>query len=133
VYMDAECNYPGIAMSRSLGDTELDSYGVIPDPDITTYTLDDQDKFLILASDGVWEFIDDNTVVAMVEHWLGVHAGDPRAAEHAAREVAREAMQIWALEEEGGYRDDISITVVQLPCFEVDIARAASAAPSKKK
>ena len=37
--------------------------------------------------------------------------------EDAAAEVVQEAMQIWALEEDGGYRDDISIIIVLLPCW----------------
>lgn len=31
--------------------------GVIPVPEILKYELDESDKFMIMASDGVWEFI----------------------------------------------------------------------------
>ena len=92
-------------------------YGVIPDPDITEHELDDDDVFLVLASDGVWEFLDDATVVAMCEHWLKHYEDSDRQVEDAAAEVIQEAMQIWALEEDGGYRDDISIIIVLLPCW----------------
>lgn len=39
------------------GDHALKNVGVIADPEITNYSLKDSDKFLIIASDGVWEFI----------------------------------------------------------------------------
>ena len=81
------------------------------------YELDDDDAFLVLASDGVWEFLDDATVVAMCEHWLKHYEDSDRQVEDAAAEVIQEAMQIWALEEDGGYRDDISIIIVLLPCW----------------
>ena len=39
--MQADLRYPGLAMARSIGDCEMDAYGVIPDPDITEYDDDD--------------------------------------------------------------------------------------------
>ena len=48
---------PGIAMSRSFGDVIATTVGVISDPVIVEYQLKTDLKFVILASDGVWEFI----------------------------------------------------------------------------
>ena len=45
------------------------------------------------------------------------HQGGVGDDEDAAAEVIQEAMQIWALEEDGGYRDDISIIILLLPCW----------------
>ncbi|KAM3131561.1 hypothetical protein pb186bvf_016345 [Paramecium bursaria] len=59
-------NYPGLAMSRSLGDQVAASVGVSSIPEIFEYQLTVNDKFIILASDGVWEFIDNQTVVDIV-------------------------------------------------------------------
>ena len=53
----------GLAMSRSIGDGEAKGFGVVPDPEIKEYSLKpshangDGDKFVIVASDGIWEFI----------------------------------------------------------------------------
>ena len=53
----------GLAMSRSIGDGEAKGFGVVPDPEIKEFTLKpshangDGDKFVIVASDGIWEFI----------------------------------------------------------------------------
>ena len=55
---------PGLAMTRSFGDAVASTVGVICDPEIITHRItkgtgksNSADKFLILASDGLWEFI----------------------------------------------------------------------------
>ena len=52
-----EENVPGLAMSRSVGDLVASSVGVIPEPEFFELELNQMDKFLVIASDGVWEFI----------------------------------------------------------------------------
>lgn len=54
---------PGLAMSRSLGDTVAHSAGVISDPEFTERKLDATDKYLVCASDGLWEFMTDQEVI----------------------------------------------------------------------
>lgn len=49
--------YPGLAMSRSLGDQVAHMVGVWHYPDITTLDITKDDLYLIIASDGIWEFI----------------------------------------------------------------------------
>jgi len=44
-------------MSRSLGDYVAQSVGVIPDPEIILYDIKIEDRVIIIASDGVWEFM----------------------------------------------------------------------------
>jgi serine/threonine protein phosphatase PrpC len=49
---------PGLAMSRSLGDTVAEKLGVIPIPDIKICKrLPEKDRALVLCSDGVTEFL----------------------------------------------------------------------------
>lgn len=50
-------------MSRSFGDRVAASVGVIAEPEIIEYKFVEEDKFFILASDGVWEFIDSPEVI----------------------------------------------------------------------
>ena len=59
-------NYPGLAMSRSLGDYIAHDYGVSEEPEVTTYKIQKQDQFLILASDGVWEFMTNQEVIDII-------------------------------------------------------------------
>lgn len=43
---------------RTIVDTFWLQVGVVAVPEVTEYSLTPQDEFLLLASDGVWEFID---------------------------------------------------------------------------
>jgi serine/threonine protein phosphatase PrpC len=52
-----EEDIPGLAMTRSLGDRVAATVGVISEPEIKEFYLDENDKFMIIASDGIWEFI----------------------------------------------------------------------------
>lgn len=59
---------PGLAMSRSLGDVVAHSAGVISEPEFTEFELNPStDKFLVVATDGLWEFVDNQETVEMVE------------------------------------------------------------------
>jgi serine/threonine protein phosphatase PrpC len=55
-------NIPGLAMSRSFGDKIGASVGIISEPEIIEYNINQDDLFFILASDGLWEFMDNNEV-----------------------------------------------------------------------
>eukprot|EP00308_Calcidiscus_leptoporus_P008733 CAMPEP_0119376484 /NCGR_PEP_ID=MMETSP1334-20130426/40102_1 /TAXON_ID=127549 /ORGANISM="Calcidiscus leptoporus, Strain RCC1130" /LENGTH=471 /DNA_ID=CAMNT_0007395051 /DNA_START=85 /DNA_END=1500 /DNA_ORIENTATION=- len=103
----------GLAMSRSLGDGECKRCGVIPDPEIKRFELriaehaaDDGDKFIIVASDGVWEFLSSQEACEIV-------AAHERASE-ACADLVQNAARRWK-EHEGNYRDDITAVVVLLP------------------
>ena len=59
----AGLNYPGLAMSRSLGDFQAKECGVISSPQIVEYTISSRStKYLCICSDGVWEFIQNEQV-----------------------------------------------------------------------
>ena len=45
---------PGLCISRALGDLNALRCGLIPTPEVYSHTVRDEDKFIILASDGVW-------------------------------------------------------------------------------
>ena len=58
--------YPGIAMSRSIGDLVASSLGVIPQPIFREEKIDSDCLFMIVASDGVWEFLENEKVAELV-------------------------------------------------------------------
>ena len=49
--------YPGLAVSRSIGDIDAKKLGVIPNPQIVEYNIDESTKYLLICSDGIWEYI----------------------------------------------------------------------------
>ena len=55
-------NYPGLAMSRSLGDLQAKEVGVIPNPQIIEYDINQTTKYIVICSDGVWEFASNEQV-----------------------------------------------------------------------
>ncbi|GFR39840.1 hypothetical protein Agub_g335 [Astrephomene gubernaculifera] len=95
---------PGLAMSRALGDVLAHQVGVTSEPDHTVMELTPQDKFIVLASDGVWEFISSKEAVDIIAQY--------DSAEEACRQLVDEAYQRWLTEEEGVV-DDITAVVVR--------------------
>ena len=60
--------YPGIAMSRSLGDVIAQEIGVISTPVVTSHSMDLQhDYFIVIGSDGIWDVMENQEVCDFVE------------------------------------------------------------------
>ena len=53
-------------MSRSLGDKIAHSVGVSSMPEVLELMLSPDDKIIVIASDGVWEFISNDEVANTV-------------------------------------------------------------------
>jgi len=47
----------GLAMTRSFGDIWAENIGVIPEPDVFMYKRCDHDRYLVAASDGMWDMM----------------------------------------------------------------------------
>ncbi len=59
-------------MLRSLGDVVAHSAGVTSEPEFSEFQLDPkQDKFLVVATDGLWEFVTNQETVETVEGQIG--------------------------------------------------------------
>ena len=63
-----EDNLPGLAMSRSMGDFIAAQVGVISEQEIIEANLDLDCKFIFLASDGVWENIENLQVLFQIHN-----------------------------------------------------------------
>ena len=60
--------YPGIAMSRSLGDSLAHEIGVISTPLTSKRRIEDsEDFFIVIGSDGIWDTMENQEVVDFVE------------------------------------------------------------------
>lgn len=105
-------NYPGIAMSRSLGDEIAESIGVVHTPDIICKEIDDTYKFLALGSDGVWEFLSNENVMSLINiHYF------KNDVTSACQAVINEARACWKKEDPG--IDDITIVIAFLSHIHV--------------
>jgi serine/threonine protein phosphatase PrpC len=139
VYLDEAHTMIGLAMARSIGasvpplplftlkktpprltltlftftltgDFAVKNVGVIAEPEVKQFELDAEDRFMILASDGVWEFIYSQEAVDIVAKSLR----EGNTVTQACQELIEQAAQRWA-EEEGDYRDDITAVIVKFP------------------
>ncbi|KAI3979509.1 hypothetical protein MKX01_001701 [Papaver californicum] len=93
--------YPGLAMTRAFGDFDLKDYGIIPIPQISHHHLKINDKFVVLASDGVWDVLSNKEVVSI--------ASSARP-ETAAKEVVDAAVNSWKQKFPYSKMDDISVS-----------------------
>jgi len=117
VWLDPEMTLPGLAMARSIGDHLVKSVGVTAEPECRYLRIeqgsvsDSHKSFIILASDGVWEFISSSDATKLVEKHLIEKNFD---STHAVTKLIETSAAKWR-QEEGDYRDDITAICVQLP------------------
>jgi len=95
-------NLPGLAMTRSFGDLVAASVGVIAEPDVIHHKLTESDRFIIIASDGVWEFISNEEAVEMVASCM--------SPKEACQVLVDESTKRWKKEED--VVDDITAVVI---------------------
>lgn len=97
--------YPGVAFTRSIGDALAQGIGVFAEPEMMEIRLNSEHKYLILASDGIWEFITNQEAVDILSKNLDA----PLRACHA---LVQKAYQLWLQYEVR--TDDITVIVVKL-------------------
>ena len=95
-------NYPGLAMTRAIGDSVGKDIGIICEPEIKSYILGKDDLFLVICSDGVWEFLSSLQAVQIIAQ-KGRHR-----VKQACELLAETAFNKW-LENEGTSVDDITV------------------------
>lgn len=98
-----------LGMSRSIGDLRFASSGVIHSADVSHHKIHESDQWLIMATDGIWEFIENQEAVDIVKSSWEQH----KDATMACRALIARAKDLW-FEIEGDYRDDITVTIVDL-------------------
>jgi len=62
----ADEDVPGIAVSRTLGDLVAHKIGIISDPEVTYKEIQEEDKFIVIASDGLWDVMSSAEVVGFI-------------------------------------------------------------------
>ena len=92
-------------MSRSIGDMDAKKVGVIPNPQIVEYTIDYYSKYLILASDGIWEFISSEQAMKYCNKFYMRND-----AKGLCQDLTQKATALW--EKNDCCIDDITVIVV---------------------
>lgn len=96
--------YPGTAFTRSLGDKVAEGLGVTAEPEILIRQILTNDKYVVIASDGVFEFLNNQMVADIV-----AEKEDPLDACHA---VVAAAYDLWLRYDVR--TDDITIVILQI-------------------
>ncbi|XP_010683599.2 probable protein phosphatase 2C 65 [Beta vulgaris subsp. vulgaris] len=92
---------PGLAMTRAFGDFCLKDYGLISTPQVFYRKLTEQDEFIVLATDGVWDVLTNFEVVKIVSA--------ARKRSHAAKFLATHAVRAWKSRFPSSRTDDIAV------------------------
>ena len=103
-------DFPGLAMSRSFGDFQCKKYGVINEPSFVEYSLDENCKYIVIGSDGVWDFLENENVVK-----IGNKYYIKNNPEGFCNEILESAAYWW--EKENSVIDDITALVVFFKFF----------------
>ena len=96
---------PGLAMTRSFGDRVAALVGVISEPEITEHCFKEEDKFMLIASDGIWEFIKSDECVNMIKEFY--LKDDPRGC---IKYLYQESKARWKEEED--VIDDMTMILI---------------------
>ena len=96
---------PGLAMTRSFGDELAHKIGVIVEPEIKEYVFLSEDKFFIIGSDGLWEYISSEECVNMVKDFYLKND-----IEGAIKYLYKESSKRWIMQQD--VIDDITIIIV---------------------
>ena len=97
---------PGLAMTRSIGDKIAHSVGVSDEPEFKNFDYDGTEKFIIIASDGIWEYLHGDDCIKVVRPFYE----EGKDSEEAALALVKEAFRKWRRKEVA--IDDITSIVV---------------------
>jgi serine/threonine protein phosphatase PrpC len=86
-------------LTRSIGDKEMKKYGVLPKPSIKRIEIGNDDKWVVLASDGVWDVVNEDNLREISRKYDG--------AEKFCKEIVKYAI-------DADSRDNISCIVIKL-------------------
>ena len=111
---------PAYPFTRTLGDSMTSHLGLIAEPELLQKQLREQDQFIALASDGVWEFITSQAVAITVMEFT-----DPV---DACKAIIATAYGHWLQFET--YTDNITICVAYIDTLEGKAPRNPSAEES---
>ena len=100
-----DMDFPGLLVSRSIGDHAAATIGCTSEPEITQHTLGDGDRFLVIGSDGIWDVVENEEAMTV----LTDSAGKPPS--ELAYDLVQRALQEW---EDRHLADNITVMVVEM-------------------
>ena len=96
---------PGLSMSRSFGDKLCKNIGIIVDPLIKEYNLNKDVKYILIASDGIWEFLTNEQIMNIGNKYYEMN--DP---DNFCQDLIKISTELW--ERNSKNIDDITLIVI---------------------
>ena len=97
---------PGLSMSRSFGDNLAHTVGVNNIPEIRTFDYTGGEKFIVIASDSIWQYIDSDECVRIIKDYYEKNMD----AVGALNSLVTEAIKRWKKQE--NKIEDITAVVI---------------------
>ena len=97
---------PGLTMSRSFGDNLAHTIGVINIPEVKSYEYTGGEKFIVIATDSIWQYIDSDECVEIIKEFYEKNLD----AIGALNSLVTEAIKRWKKEE--NKIEDITAVVI---------------------
>jgi serine/threonine protein phosphatase PrpC len=88
-----------LMLTRSFGDKEMKKYGVISTPDCYCHKIRDEDLYIVIASDGIWDSVCEEELMQM--------GGEKLSSDDFSKNLVK-------LARDKGTRDNISCIVIKL-------------------
>lgn len=98
--------YPAINLARAFGDIRGREAGIVSVPEIIEFKLSSSDEFLLLCSDGIWEFMTPDEACRVCRDSFLQNT-------NPAKDLAVESLKHWR-ENAGGAVDDITVVFANL-------------------
>lgn len=130
-------SFPGLAMSRALGDTVGQRIGVTFLPEVTERLLTVSDEAVIVCTDGVWEFISNTEAASIIlnndspnslKSLTRSSVDQVQSLQFAVENLVKESWRRWIEAEDGIVVDDITALVVRPNCVPAAVDRATALA-----
>lgn len=100
---------PGLAMTRSFGDDLAATVGVTTEPDVGTRSFAKDDRFLILGSDGIFDFLSLSFISSTISEMIRIKKNPQEVAER----LVCDAVKKWTMGT-NEYVDDVTAVIVFL-------------------
>lgn len=95
-------------MSRGIGDSRLKKY-ITPDPDVFEYEIQPDDLFVVVATDGIWDVLENKQVAIMTLSYslASINRSVDERLKTTAQKICDRAKEL-------GSRDNLSTLVIDL-------------------
>ena len=114
---------PGVAFTRSIGDSLAERIGCIAQPELLKKEIEENDEYIVICSDGVFEFLSNQAVLDIVLKYDDLLA--------ACKAVVQESYRLWLQYEIR--TDDITCIAIKLRDFKLTQSGSGSQASMKRR